>query len=142
MDESPEPRLCHCFATRQLARHVSKLYERHLANARITSAQFTILTFLQRSSGSTMSELSREMVMDRTTLLRAIKPLQRDGLVTTSPQKGDARKLVFALSRKGARKIEEAVPFWQAAQREYEVQIGAGRAARLRHDFLEITSDD
>jgi hypothetical protein len=38
----------------------------------------------------------------------------------------------------GARKIEEAAPFWQAAQQEYEAQIGPERASRLLRDFLDI----
>jgi len=35
--------LCNCFATRQAARHVTRLYERHLAGADVTSAQYSIL---------------------------------------------------------------------------------------------------
>lgn len=88
-----------------------------------------------------MSELSRIMVMDRTTLLRAIKPLQRDGLVATASKQGDSRQLAFTVSPAGFRKIEESGPLWQAAQQEYETQIGTDRAARLREDFLTLTQE-
>jgi hypothetical protein len=33
--------LCNCFAARQASRHLTKLYERHLADAEVTSAQFS-----------------------------------------------------------------------------------------------------
>jgi DNA-binding MarR family transcriptional regulator len=139
MDGPMDPLACHCLTTRQLARHVSKIYERHLAEVGITSTQFAILMFLQQRSEQTMSELSREMVMDRTTLLRAIKPLQRDGLVTQARRAAGTRQLAFVLSRQGWRKIEESLPVWAAAQEEYEGQIGAARAERLRRDFLDLT---
>ena len=137
-----EPIDCHCFATRQLARHVSKLYERHLSRVRLTSTQLSILVFLQQSPGMTMNELARMMVMDRTTLLRAVKPLQREGLVVSAPTTCVARQLAFSVVPKGARKIEEALPLWQAAQREYEAQIGSQQAKRLRRQFLNMTRSD
>jgi DNA-binding MarR family transcriptional regulator len=141
MKEALGPLACHCFATRQLARHISRLYERHLAPARITSAQFSILSFLQEKPGLTMSDLSSIMVMDRTTLLRAIKPLQRDGFVVSAPKQGDTRQLAFTVSPAGFRKIEETGPLWQAAQQEYEARIGTELAARLREDFLTLTQE-
>ena len=51
------------------------------------------------------------------------------------PKPGDTRELAFSVSPAGARKIEEAAPFWQAAQQEYEAQIGSARASRLLRDF-------
>lgn len=88
-----------------------------------------------------MGELSRIMVMDRTTLLRAIKPLQRDGLVSNAPERADSRQLAFTISPTGLPKIEETGPLWQAAQQEYEAQIETERASRLRQDFLSLTQE-
>ena len=73
---------CNCFALRQAARYVTQLYERHLGQVGVTPAQFTILAKLSRQSNLMMIDLADEMVMDRTTLVRALKPLQRDGLLT------------------------------------------------------------
>jgi DNA-binding MarR family transcriptional regulator len=130
---------CHCFATRQLARHVTKLYERHLEPAGLSSNQFAILALLAERPAITLNELSELMVMDRTSLLRALKPLQRDRFVTSAPKSSGSRQLAFSLSRLGMRKVEQAVPLWSAAQREYEAQIGSARAARLRRDFFALT---
>lgn len=134
------PLACHCFATRQLARHVTKLYERHLAPSGVTATQLSILSFLCETPGLSMSELSRIMVMDRTTLLRAIKPLERGGFVTSARKPGGSRWFVFSVSPAGLRKREQALPLWQAAQQEYETLIGAERAASMRRDFHELTS--
>lgn len=130
--------LCNCFATRQAARHVTRLYERHLAGAEVTSAQFSILVLLDENRGMTMNELATALVMDRTTLLRGLKPLQREGLVNSKRSESDPRQLVLALSGAGQRKLKEAMRLWRKAQTEFETQLGSARAARLRSELLAL----
>jgi DNA-binding MarR family transcriptional regulator len=131
---------CNCFAARQAARHITRLYERHLSGAEVTSAQFSILVLLDEKVEMTMNELAGALVMDRTTLLRAIKPLQREGLLSSRPNADDTRQLVLSLSLPGQRKLKEAMRLWQNAQREFEAQVGSGRAARLRRELLTLAS--
>ena len=130
---------CSCFATRQAARHVTRLYERHLARAHVTSTQFSILVLLGETPGMTMSELALAMVMDRTSLVRAIKPMQRDGWLTTERDTQETRKLVLSLTALGHSKVREAMPLWEKAQQEFEGQVGPERAAQWRQDFLDMT---
>jgi DNA-binding MarR family transcriptional regulator len=130
--------LCNCFATRQAARHVTRLYERYLADAEVTSAQFAILVLLNEQRGMTMIELAADLVMDRTTLLRALKPLQRDGLVNSKRSESEPRQLTLILSAAGQRKVKEATRLWQKAQTEFESQAGSARAARMRSDLLAL----
>ena len=80
--------------------------------------------------------------MDRTTLLRAVKPLQRDGLVTSRRQDeraGDPRAHVLEMSPGGAKRLKQAMGLWAVAQRKFEASVGAARAARLRRDLNEIS---
>jgi hypothetical protein len=85
---------CNCFAIRQAARFVSQLYERHVSQAGVTAAQFTLLAAISKNPGVTMAELADAMVMDRTTLLRALKPMQRDALVSSAPQDASSRAYI------------------------------------------------
>ncbi|AVA20624.1 MarR family transcriptional regulator protein [Rhizobium sp. NXC24] len=133
------PLACHCLATRQLARHVSKLYERHMAPTGITSTQFSLLNFLRQNERMTMNELAAAMLMDRTTLLRAVKPLQQQGLIISAPETEGSRRLLLELSPAGESKIAEAEPCWRAAQEEYESQVGQLHAKSLRSDFFNMT---
>ena len=88
----------------------------------------------------TMSELARAMVMDRTSLVRAIKPMQRDGWLKTEPALDEPRKLVLSLTDNGLEQVREARPLWQKGpQQEFEAQVGSERAAQWRHDFFEMT---
>ena len=138
MDATSTLNSCNCFAIRQAARHVTRLYERHLADAELTSAQFSILGALDEGRSMTMVRLASLLVMDRTTLLRAIKPLQRDDLVKSASSSEDPRQLVFALSPAGQRKLKQALPLWSRAQEEFEAEIGPREAARLRRSLLAL----
>ena len=129
---------CNCFAVRQAARHVTKLYERHLADAQLTSAQFSILGALHEGGPMTMADLASVMVMDRTTLLRAMQPLQRQDLLKNTSSPEDPRQLVFALSPVGERKLKQALPLWNKAQEEFEAAVGPREAARLRRSLLAL----
>jgi DNA-binding MarR family transcriptional regulator len=130
---------CNNFAARQASRYITRLYERHLAAAHVTSTQFAILVLLNETPSMTMSELAQATVMDRTSLVRAIKPMQRDGWLKTEPAPNEPRKLVLWLTELGHGKVREAIPLWQKAQQEFEAQVGLERAAQWRHDFLEMT---
>lgn len=132
---------CNCFAVRQAARHVTKLYEGYLAGADLTSAQFSILGVLGESGAMTMVELARVLVMDRTTLLRAMKPLQRENLLQTSAGSADPRQLVFSLSPAGLRKLKAALPLWGKAQEAFEAEIGSREAAQLRRSLLALAGN-
>jgi DNA-binding MarR family transcriptional regulator len=132
---------CNCFAVRQAARHVTKLYERHLADAQLTSAQFSILGALGEAGPMNMADLAGILVMERTTLLRAMKPLQREDLLRSSPSSEDPRQLVFSLSPAGKRRLEEALPLWNKAQEEFETEVGPREAARLRRSLLALAKD-
>ena len=137
--KTPTPlELCNCFAVRQAARHVTRLYERHLAPAGLSSAQFSILGLLEGAGEMTMAQLAEVLVMDRTTLLRAMKPLQRDGFVKSRSGDNDPRQLVFSLSAAGDRKVKQAMPLWTKAQEEFEAEIGSREAAAFRRSLLSL----
>jgi DNA-binding MarR family transcriptional regulator len=130
---------CNCFALRQAARYVTQIYERHLAEVGLTAAQFTILSKLSRQPDRTMADLSESMVMERTTLVRALKPLQRDGLITAKSAEHDARAQVFRLSESGEKIWEQAVIAWSNAQQEFEAKTGAAKAKALRAELFNLT---
>lgn len=133
---------CNCFAVRQAARHVTKLYESYLAQVELTSAQFSILGALAEAGPLTMVDLASALGMDRTTLLRAMKPLQRESLLKSSAGAADPRQLVFTLTAAGERKVKEALPLWGKAQAAFEAQIGTREAANLRRSLLMLSTPD
>lgn len=131
------PDLCHTLAARRSARGLSRLYDRHLDPSGLSISQFSILSLIEAHDGVRIAELARLLVMERTTLVRALKPLQVAGLVAGEilDRKGT---LALSLTRAGAAKIVEAVPLWQAAQQAFERQVGSERAAEVRNALLDF----
>ncbi|MDP9649120.1 MarR family transcriptional regulator [Paraburkholderia strydomiana] len=130
---------CNCFALRQAARHITQLYERHLSTVGVTAAQFTILAKLARTPNLPILDLADAMVMERTTLVRAMKPLQRDGLVVAESAEHDGRTYLFSLTEKGEKTFDQAAIAWRAAQTEFEEKFGRDRAKALRAELFTIT---
>ncbi|HEY1998917.1 MarR family transcriptional regulator [Paraburkholderia sp.] len=132
---------CNCFALRQAARYVTQIYERHLGEVGLTAAQFTILAKLARTPEATMIEIADAMVMDRTTLVRALKPLQRDGFVVSEASEHDGRTYLLSLSESGKETFAQAAVAWRNAQAEFEGKFGQGRAKALRAELFGLTAD-
>src|ERR1700679_703812 len=107
---------CNCFALRQAARHVTQIYERHLGAIGLTAAQFTILAKRARTPNLPMVDLADAMSMELTTLVRAMKPLQRDGLVATESAEHDGRTFLFSLTEQGEAIFDQAPIAWGGAQ--------------------------
>ncbi|WP_109483662.1 MarR family transcriptional regulator [Paraburkholderia sp. C35] len=130
-----------CFAVRQAARHISKLYERHLSKVGITPTQFSILSMLSRHPKATMVQLADALVMDRTTLVRVLKPLLRDGLVVAPAEERLSRRLRLTLTGQGHERLERATAHWRAAQANFELVFGRQQAMHLRDELFRITRD-
>jgi DNA-binding MarR family transcriptional regulator len=130
-----------CFALRQASRHISKLYERHLSEAGITPTQFSILRTLGCCPSLTMANLAKAMVMDRTTLVRALKPLLQRGLVVAPSEGQSHHRLRVVLTRRGLTKLDEAAAHWATAQARFERSFGKQQAAYLRNGLFRMTGD-
>jgi DNA-binding MarR family transcriptional regulator len=129
-----EPNLsdCNCLAVRQAARYVTQLYDRHLAQSGLRTSQYGILAKLKRRGPMTINELAAELVIDRTTLGRNIRPLERDGLIAITPGRTDRRVKELRLTAVGDERFEETRQAWVEAQRRFETGFGPERSAQLR----------
>ena len=123
---------CNCLAVRQAARYVTQLYDRHLAASGLRISQYGILARLKRRGPMTINELAAELVVDRTTLGRNIRPLERDGLITITPGRTDRRIKELRLTATGDQRFNETRQAWVEAQRSFETGFGPERAAELR----------
>jgi len=124
--------LCHCLALRQASRTITNAYDAALAPTGLRVTQFSILLTLSERSPMTVNELASKLVLDRTTLTRNLKPLERDELLSTGPGEHDARERLIALTAAGRAKLAEAMPPWRDAQKAFERQIGKMKTTELR----------
>ena len=140
MPPSLDPTACNCLALRQAARHVTQIYDGHLASEGLRTTQYSILPKLSRLGPISINELAKSMVMDRTTLGRAIRPLERDGLLMIGAG-DDGRTRNLWLTAGGEARLKAAKSKWREAQKEFEIAFGAGDAADLRTVLRRVVSN-
>ncbi len=145
MAAMPEPRppdLCNCLAIRKAARHVTSFYDARLAPSGLTTPQFSVLARLRARGPSTINELAEDLVMDRTTLGRNLRPLERDGLLAIATDPADRRRRALTLTEEGETRLAAARPLWVAAQRDFADRFGAEAAVALRTTLAALVATD
>jgi DNA-binding MarR family transcriptional regulator len=131
------PDLCYALAARKKARYLTRLYDARLAPVELSISQFSILSLLQEHGRLKLVELAEMLVMERTSLVRALKPLQlAHYVVAESADSGRAQQML--LSAEGRDKVAQATPLWLAAQAEFEAEVGVARAIDQRDAVLAL----
>jgi DNA-binding MarR family transcriptional regulator len=134
------PAACNCLALRQATRHVTQFYDQCLTPTGVRATQYSILARLSRKGPLTINALAAELVMDRTTLGRNIRPLQRDGLVAIGAGGNDRRKKELRLTLAGSARFAAAQKAWNKAQADFERTFGMRRAKALRVLLEDVAS--
>ena len=125
---------CVCFNLRRVTRLVTQFYDSELRRHGIRPTQGSILASLQARGSWTMADLSDWLGTDRTTLVRNLRPLQRDGLVEAGG--GGRGKLVeLAITAKGRKQIEKLTPAWKSAQSAAVKTLGEKRWSAIFSDL-------
>jgi DNA-binding MarR family transcriptional regulator len=73
-----------------------------------------------------ISTLGFYMAMDRTSITRALAPLERDGLIDSRPG-ADKRIRIVSVTSKGRKLIENTEPEWRQAQKALMEIVGEDR---------------
>jgi len=134
----PVAALCNCLALRQATRQVTQLYDEELAAVDLRVTQYSLLSVLDRRGPTTLNDLARVLVMDRSTLGHNLRPLEREGLVALAVDLEDKRARRLALSARGRAKLKAARPHWQRAQARFEQSFGVAEASALRASLRKV----
>ncbi|MEN0075288.1 MAG: MarR family winged helix-turn-helix transcriptional regulator [Paracraurococcus sp.] len=121
---------------------MTQFYDAKLAASALTTPQFSILARLRHRGPSTINDLAEDLVMDRTTLGRNLRPLERDGLLAIATDPADRRRRALVLTETGQRRLAAAWPLWQAAQAEFDARFGAAASAALRTSLASLVATD
>jgi DNA-binding MarR family transcriptional regulator len=123
--------LCYCAALRIAARKATAIYDEALAPAGIGLAQFSLLRKIERGGGLSLSELGRLASLDRSTIGRNIKILQRMGWIEVGLG-DDHREATVTLADGGRAVLRDGAPLWRSAQERIETALGEAGARELR----------
>lgn len=122
--------LCTCFNLRKASRVVTQFFDQELKPSGLLATQFTILVAISLLNSGSINGLAQSLAMDRTTLTRNLKPLEREGLIQIEPGQ-DQRTRVVSLTDAGQASLAKALPLWEQAQACVVEKLGQERWSTL-----------
>ena len=130
---------CTCFNVRRISRAITQFFDAEVRRHGLRHTQTPILGALQAKNGWAMAELSQWLGMERTTLLRNLRPLQRDGLVGA---KGGGRggRVELEITQKGRAALAKLLPAWRSAQDKVVAILGQKRWSSIIRDLEDVAT--
>ena len=128
---------CHCVVFRRAARAVTAYYDRIMLDSGITINQYSLLINLLRTAPCSTTSLAKTMKLDRTTLIRNIKPLVEKGLIQDLSEEGE-RDRQLTVTSKGVETLEIAQKLWEKAQAGLKTHIGKDSFEGLMNTISEL----
>ena len=116
MDFSEVPEnACACATSRHIARLLTQLYDHFLRKAGVEAPQFALLVAIDKEEQSHQSAIGLQCAMDKTTVSRNLKLLERKGWIK-STKGGDRRERHVTLTQAGRKRLAAGWPEWRKAQ--------------------------
>ena len=122
---------------RKAMRSATQLYDEALAPSGLRSTQFSVLAAIRLRDGVSMSHLAHQLVTDRTTLTRNLRPLEREGLIRITVGR-DARTRLITLTELGRAALQDAAPMREVAQDTIESALGPERYAVFLETLQQV----
>jgi DNA-binding MarR family transcriptional regulator len=130
---------CACFNVRRISRAITQFFDAEVRRHGLRPTQTPILGALQAKNKWGMAELSEWLGMERTTLLRNLRPLQRDGLVRA---KGGGRggHVELEITEKGRAALAKMLPAWRSSQDKVVAILGKERWSSIIRDLNDVAA--
>jgi DNA-binding MarR family transcriptional regulator len=112
-----------CFAlqARKTANLLARLYNAALEPLGLEISQFSTLAAVALERSDSITELASALGVERSTLTRNLKILERDGLIVLSERQG--RCSTYRLTSKGRRMLSKALPLWSDVQAQVSTAL-------------------
>jgi DNA-binding MarR family transcriptional regulator len=123
--------VCAGWASRLAARRITNFLEQHMQGCGLSLAQFGLMAQIAAAPDDTLGALAERTGLDQSTLSRNLRGLEASGLVEIAIAEDDQRRRAVWLTEEGARKLEGALPFMEAAHAALAERFDPDLALRL-----------
>jgi DNA-binding MarR family transcriptional regulator len=130
-------RRCAAGNLRRTTRALTQLYDDTLQPSGLRVTQFSLLVNIGREQQATIGQLAELLIIDRTTLTRNLRVLEKVGLIE-SIAGDDQRTHAVRLTRKGERALAKALPLWEQAQARIVSGLGEEKFRALLKDLATL----
>lgn len=114
---------CNCLNIRRASQALTGVYDDFLAPSNLKIGQFSLLKYIYQLEPVSVSDLALTIRLDRTTLVRNLKPLEQSGFVEDISAQG-TRNRQLKLTAQGVEKYKHTEELWEKAQNFLEEYLG------------------
>lgn len=107
------------------------IYDAALEPVGINIAQFFLLRTIRNKQPASLTEVGRLTELDRSTIGRNVRVLERRGLVRTGRGGADQREASVSLTREGGKLMREADLLWARCQEGLVSRLGGDKIEAL-----------
>ncbi len=128
----------------QIGYILRRVTQRHLALfaqslPELTTTQFAVLARLAALGPQSQNALGRETAMDAATIKGVVDRLGRQGLVATTPDAADRRRLTVTLTDQGAQTFQRLIPAALQVSAQTLAPLSPAEAATLADLLSRLT---
>lgn len=114
---------CVCITVRRIAQKVTDLYDKALEPVGVSVNQYSLLVNIGRMEGCGIGELAQQVGQEKSTLVRTLQPLFREGLIEDKSTSESRRRQLY-LTQFGDNVLKKAFPLWKSAQEQAIAMMG------------------
>jgi DNA-binding MarR family transcriptional regulator len=122
---------CAGWNSRLAARRITQFLDREMAELGMTVAQLGLMAQIAAAADDTLGALAVRTGLDQSTLSRNLRTLAAEGLVEIAIVAVDQRRRMVWLTETGARRLENSIPVWRAANARLAQRIEADLGRKL-----------
>jgi DNA-binding MarR family transcriptional regulator len=128
---------CACLKVRTAARAVTRVYDNAFRPVGLRATQLSVLVAVAFSDAVSIASLSRLLGMDRSTLTRNLRPLEKKGLLALGPE-GHHRSRTLRITSKGEQLVRKALPLWEKAQEKLREELQRPNWTNLHSELNRV----
>ena len=118
--------LCNCIALRQIALKLTKIYDEALIDTGIKITQYSLLKNIEKIDSPNINHLATATQLDRSTLTRNLKKLERMKLIFFEFG-DDKRNKILSLTPHGKQILTKANISWKTIQDQVSKNLGENK---------------
>lgn len=128
---------CASLNFRRTARAITRMYDMAMQESGVRSTQFAILVAIAKTQPVSMGTLAGVLIIDRTTLTRSLRLLQKEGMITIS-KRSELRQRFLRLTPDGEKALARTLPLWREAQARFVSLVGTDHWIKLQKELESL----
>ena len=128
---------CASLNFRRTARAVTRMYDAAMQESGVRSTQFAILVAIAKIQPVAMGALAEVLSIDRTTLTRSLRLLQKERMITIS-KRSEMRQRFLELTPAGEKALQRSLPLWREAHAKFVAALGPDYWLAMRGELERL----